>query len=141
MSVGSITNQYSDIPGADALGLSGDPKLASNATAASSHSSVAGFDALGIQGNGQATPPVSTASVTAATGATGENVYQTAYDNIIAASDAALQQSTISGPPQIPIYAAGSSASQFAQLQTTLGAISTGLQNGLFDGTGVNQLA
>lgn len=138
------TNDYADIPGYDALGLTGTPLTAPNTTTAAGNSSVAGFDALGIKGNGQAIAPAAgtTGSVTAATGATGENVYQTAYDGIVAASNQYLQNTLINGNPSTqPVYAAGSSAAQFALLQNTLSAISTGLQNGQFQGTGFNQLA
>lgn len=136
MSVGlTPANGYADIPGYQSLGLAGRPSAASNTTIAAAHSSVAGFDALGIQGNGKSSTP--------APDTTAPNVYQNAYDGLISASNNYLQQSLLNGNPAapIPLYAAGSSAQQFALLQNTLAALSTGLQNGQFQGTGFNALA
>ncbi len=146
MSVGPASGSdiYSGLPGLDALGLSAPTTTApapSSTQAASS--TVAGFTVLGLAGNGKALPTTPVGSVTAATGVTGQNVYQQAYDGIIAASNSFLQSTITSGAtPTIPVYyAPGSGAQQFSLLQNTLAAISTGLQNGQFQGTGFNALA
>ena len=104
---------------------------------------VAGFGALGLQNYGQTPSRTGAGSSSSASNASaGVNAYQQAYDNIETAANAYLQNSLLNGPPAtLPQYTAGSSASAFAQLNTTLAALKQGLGQGLFTGTGFNALA
>lgn len=117
-------------PGSDVL-LSTAPSLP-----------VAGFGALGLQNYGSAPAASSGSAGSSASAGTAVNSYQQAYDNIITASNAYLQNSLLNGPSAtLPEYTAGSSAGAFAQLNTTLAALKQGLGQGLFTGSGFNALA
>lgn len=111
-------------PGSDVL-FSSSPSL-----------SPAGFGTLGLQNYG------SSATRSGSPPASKVNPYQQAYDTIITASNAYLQNSLLNGPPAtLPEYTGATSASAFAQLNTTLATLKQGLGQGLFTGTGFNALA
>jgi hypothetical protein len=125
-------------PGSDAL-LSTAPSL-----------TPAGFGALGLANYGASntssgSSPSTSGSSSAGASASpssGVNPYQQTYDNLETAVNAYLQNSLLNSPPAVlPEYTAGTSASSFAQLNTTLASLKQGLGQGLFAGTGFNALA
>lgn len=112
-------------PGSDAL-LSTSPSL-----------TPAGYTTLGLKNYGAGSSD-SGSTTTPST----VNPYQQAYDNIITASNAYLQSSLLNGPPAtLPLYAGGSTANSFAQMNTLLANLKQGLTQGIFAGTGFNALA
>ena len=72
-----------------------------------------------------------------------KNPSQATYNSLETWSSGFLMQSLTSGAPQMqPQYTPGSTASVFAQLQSTLAAIQPGIASGLYGGgTGFNILA
>ncbi len=67
--------------------------------------------------------------------------YTQSYDQLTTWSSGYLLQSIESGAPAIPQYTGGQPVDMFAQLNTTLAALKTGIGQGFFTGTGFDALA
>jgi hypothetical protein len=83
------------------------------------------------------TTPSSTTPSTSTSATSTENPYQKAYNSLESwVNQTLLQSITNPSSSSLPVYAGGSSAQLFAQLQTTLAAIQPGLQSGLYGNAG-----
>lgn len=89
-----------------------------------------------------ATPPTAStpAGSSTAPAATG-NPYQSAYDQIMTASSVALMQSVSAGAgSSMPQFEDGSPASTLSGISTMMGALKAGMAEGMFAGTGFDNV-
>ena len=89
-----------------------------------------------------ATPPTAStpAGSSTAPAATG-NPYQSAYDQIMTASSVALMQSVSAGAgSSMPQFEDGSPASTLSGISTMMGAHKAGMAEGMFAGTGFDNV-